>query len=131
MSFLSDAHRKEPISNRYRRLHATATLLSLIRASSSYGTVRLEPELRQIQDNPHTTDRFRRIEVLKDLAEFGDAHAPKSEKLMTPADFCRVWQQLIFTRSDRSHNYLLPALRDVAGEPKVEKPRCRFAVGAR
>jgi putative endopeptidase len=91
MAFLADAHEKGIDLDRVQRGYTPRQEFFLSFAQYWCETIRPEQELRQIQGNPHTPDRFRGIEVLKNLPDFGDAFGCKAGKPMTPEDHCRVW----------------------------------------
>jgi predicted metalloendopeptidase len=91
MAFLADAHEKGIDLQRVQRGHTPRQVFFLSFAQFWCETIRPEQELRQIQDNPHTLDRFRGIEVLKNLPDFGAAFSCKAGRPMTPEERCRVW----------------------------------------
>jgi putative endopeptidase len=53
--------------------------------------VRTESELRQMKINPHSLDRFRANGIMRNLPEFSQAFACRSDAAMTPRARCAIW----------------------------------------
>jgi len=60
-------------------------------AQDTCSAVRPDSELRQMQTNPHSLDRFRANGVLRNTPEFGKAFSCQENSPMAPSRRCEIW----------------------------------------